>query len=348
MQGRLEWYSVFIVNIPMSIICFTAGYFYISESRDLHAPRLDPTGAALSIAALFSVVYGIIKAGEESWTHSSVIIWLSIGVILLTGFVLWERRSSHPMFPITFFKNMSFTAPVVAMTLAAFSIYGINWFFSQYFQSVQGHSALAAAIRLLPVAVIIMIASMLAPRLARGVGLKLPISLGLFICGVGFIYLSFVDSDSSYAVIVGGLLLAGGGYGLAWSPSTDSVMGSVPESRAGVGSATDQTTQQIGGVLGIAVLGAVLNDIYRDRVENIGASLTLSKENYEAIESSIQSAHIAARDFPQDTAQLVIRETGEAFTAGMTEAMFIAGVVLVVASLVMLFILPNRIRPSKE
>jgi len=343
-----EWYSVFLLNIPVSIISFGGGYFYLSESRDKNAPRLDLPGVALSITALFSLVYGVIKAGEESWTHNTVIIWLSIGAILLTVFVLWEKRSSHPMLPMKFFRNMSFTGPNVGMTLAAFAIFSSLWFLSQYFQSVQSHSALAAAIRLAPTAGIIMITSYLGSVMARAAGIKLPVSLGLLICGLGFFYLSFLEADTSYVVVLGGLLITGWGYGLAWTPSTDSIMGSVPESRAGVGSAMDQTTQFVGGILGIAVLGAIMNGVYRDKVEDMRATLTLPDETYSTIESGIQSSHIVAGEFPQETSQYIIDESSKAFTSGMTEAMLIAAGVLVIASLVTLIILPNRIRPSEE
>ena len=343
-----EWYSVFLVNIPISIIAFAGVYFYISESRDESAPRLDPVGVLLSTTALSSLVYGIIKAGEESWTHNSVIIWLSIGVVLLIVFGFWENRSSHPMLPMRFFRNMSFTGPNIGMTLAAFSVFSVLWFLSQYFQSVQGYSALAAALRLLPMATIILIAASLGPMVARAAGIKLPVSTGMLTCGIGFFYLSFLNSDTSFIVVAGGLILIGAGYGLAWTPSTDSIMGSVPESRAGVGSAMDQTTQFIGGILGVAVLGAIMNGIYHDRVEDLRAILNLPEEIHSTIESGIQSAHIVAGEFPQDTSQLIITETSEAFTSGMTEAMFVAGIVLAVTSLVTLLILPNRIRPSEE
>jgi len=343
-----EWYSVFLINIPISIIAFAGVYFYIRESRDENAPRLDPVGVLLSITALSSLVYGIIKAGEESWTHSSVIICLSIGVVLLIAFGFWEKRSSHPMLPMRFFRNMSFTGPNIGMTLAAFSVFSILWFLSQYLQSVQGYSTLAAAIRLLPLAIVVLITASVGSVAARTTGIKLPVSLGMLTCGIGFFYLSFLESDTSFIVIAGGLFLIGGGYGLAWSPSTDSIMGSVPERRAGVGSAMDQTTQFIGGILGVAVLGAIMNGIYRGGAENLRAVLNLPEEIHSIIESGIQSAHIVAAEFPQDISQLIITETSEAFSSGMTEAMFAAGIVLVAASLVTLLILPNRIRPSEE
>jgi len=343
-----EWYSVFLLNIPVVIIAFAGGYFSIQESRDTSAPRLDLPGVVLSIAGLFLLVYGIIKAGEQSWTEGSVIILLVVGAIILAIFVWWEKRSDHPMLPTRFFKNMSFTGANVAMTMGAFSTAALLFFISQYFQSVQGYSPLEAALRILPTGVILMLVSLVAAQIARAIGVKLPVSLGIFISGLGLFYLSFVDADTSYLVIFGGMTLIGVGFGLAWSPATDSVMGSLPENRAGVGSAMDATTQQLGGTLGIAVLGAILNAVYRDKIENLRVIASLPEQAYEAIRNSIQSAHIVARQFPEDISQQIINGSSDAFTSGMTEAMFIAAIAMAVGSLVSLFILPTRIRFSQE
>ncbi|MFC1944956.1 MFS transporter [Chloroflexota bacterium] len=345
---HFEWYSVFLLNIPVVIVAFAGGYFSIQESRDSSAPRLDLLGVVLSIAGLFLLVYGIIKAGEQSWTDGSVIILLVTGAIILSIFVWWEKCSNHPMLPMRFFRNMSFTGANVAMTLGAFSTAAFLFFMSQYFQSVQGYSPLEAALRISPTAVILMLVSLVAAKIARAIGVKLPVSLGIFISGLGLFYLSFADADTSYLVILGGMTLIGVGFGLAWSPATDSVMGSLPESRAGVGSAMDATTQQLGSTLGIAVLGAILNAIYLDKIENLRVVASLPEGAYEAIRNSIQSAHIVAGQFSEDISQQIIKGSSDAFTSGMTEAMFIAAIAMAVGSLVSLFILPTRIRPSQE
>jgi len=345
---HFEWHSVFLINIPVSIVALAGGYYFIRESRDETAPRPDPPGVILSIAGLFFVVYGIIKAGEKSWTEGSVIIWLSVGAIILLIFALWEKRSHHPMLPLRFFKNMSFTGANVAMTLASFSMGALLFFMSQYFQSVQGYSPLEAALRLLPTAAILMVFSLVAAQIARVIGVKLPVSLGIFIGGLGLFSLSFAATDTSYPVILGGMALLGIGFGLAWSPATDSVMGSLPESRAGIGSAMDTTMQQLGAVLGVAVLGAILNATYLDKIDNLGVVAFLPEGAYEAIRSSLQSAHIVAGQFPDQIAEQIINGSSEAFTSGMTEAMLIGATVTVVASLAALFILPNRIRLAKE
>jgi Na+/melibiose symporter-like transporter len=236
----------------------------------------------------------------------------------------------------------------MAMTLGSFGVGAILFFISQYFQSVQGHSPLAAAVRILPLAAILMVVSMVVPRIARAIGVKLPVSFGIFISGLGLFYLSFADVDTSYLVILMGLALIGVGFGLAWSPATDSVMGSLPERRAGVGSAMDQATQVLGMVLGIAILGAILNATYLDKIGKLSVVASLPEEAYEAIRQSIQSAHIVAEQFPADISQQIIDGSNAAFTSGQSEAMFIGSIVLAAASLVSLLILPTRIRLTEE
>ena len=342
-----EWYSVFLFNIPVVIIALQ-GHFFIRESRGQDAPRLDLAGVILSICGLFSLVYGIIKAGEKSWTDGSVIILLSVGAIVLAIFVWWEMRSDHPMLPMRFFRNMSFTGADMAMAVGSFGTGAMLFFVSQYFQTVQGYSPLEAALRFLPTAVILMLTSLVATQIARAIGFKLPVSIGIFISGVGLFCLSFVTVDTSYLAILVGLALIAIGFGLAWGPATDSVMGSVPESRAGIGSAMDATMQVLGTVLGVAIFGAIMNAMYRDKIENLEVVALLPEWAQESIRSSIQGAHVVAEQFPADISQQIVNGSNRAFTSGMTEATFIGAIVIVVASLVVLRILPTRIRPPQE
>jgi len=342
-----DWYSVFLINIPVVIIALQ-GRFFISESRDEHAPRLDLASIVLAVCGLFSLVYGIIKAGETSWTEGSVIISLTVGIVILAVFVLWEIRTDHPMLPMKFFKNMSFTGADMAMVAASFSAGALLFFVSQYFQSVQGYSPLESAWRLLPGSVIIMLTSVVATRIARTIGFKLPVSIGIFIGGLGLFCLSLVTINTSYLAVLPGLTLIGIGFGLSFGPATDSVLGSVPENQAGIGSATDSTMQVLGTLLGIAVLGAIMNAIYLDRIESLTVIASLPDWAQESIQSSIQGAHIVAGQFPADVSQQIVDGSSRAFTSGMTLAMFIGAIVTTVASLIVLCILPTRIRPPQE
>jgi EmrB/QacA subfamily drug resistance transporter len=342
-----DWYSVFLLNIPIVIIALQ-GRFFIMESKDEQVPRQDLPGIILSVSGLFSLVYGIIKAGETSWTEGSVLISLSIGIIIMGMFILWEIRTDHPMLPMKFFKNMSFTGADMAMVITSFSTGALLFFVSQYFQSVQGYSPLESALRLLPTASITMLASVLVTQIARKIGFKLPISFGVLIGGIGLFCLSLVTVNTSYWGLLPSLVLMGVGFGLAWGPATDSVLGSVPENRAGVGSATDSAMQVLGTVLGIAVLGAIMNAIYLNKVEDLTVMASLPPWAQEAVRSSIQGAHIVAGQFPADVSQQIVDGSSRAFTSGMTQATLVGAIVLIAASLIVFCILPTRIRPPQE
>lgn len=348
LMEHFEWRSVFFLNIPVAVVALIGGHLFIQESRDRSAPKLDPIGVLLSVTGLAALVYGIIEVGEKGWTDESVVASLCIGAVILAIFALWEIRSDHPMLPMRFFRNMSFTGANVAMTLVSFSAISLLFFLSQFFQSVQGYSPLDAAWRMLPTAVFSLIASIAAIQIARMSGLKLPVCLGLLVGGFGLLYLSFADVDASYLWVFGGLSLTAGGIGMVYSPCTDSIMGSLPERKAGIGSAMDSTVQQLGGVLGIAVLGAILNATYLRKIADLEVVASLPEEAYEAIRNSIQSAHIVAEQFPDDISRQITSGASEAFTSGMNEAMLIAAIVMMVAAAITVFILPNRIRPPVD
>jgi len=348
LMEHFEWRSVFFLNIPVAVVTLIGGHLFIQESRDRSAPKLDPIGVLLSVTGLAALVYGIIEVGEKGWTDESVVVSLCIGVVILAIFALWEIRSDHPMLPMRFFRNMSFTGANVAMSLVSFSAISLLFFLSQFFQSVQGYSPLDAAWRMLPTAVFSLIASVVAIQIARIVGLKLPVCLGLLVGGFGLLYLSFADVDASYLWVFGGLSLTAGGIGMVYSPCTDSIMGSLPERKAGIGSAMDSTVQQLGGVLGIAILGAILNATYLRKIADLEVMASLPEEVCEAIRNSIQSAHIVAEQFPDDISRQITSGASEAFTSGMNEAMLIAAIVMIVAAAITLLILPNRIRPPVD
>ena len=346
--NNFDWNSVFIINIPLAMMAFEGGCFFARESKDQRAPRLDPPGVLLSTAGLFALAYGITEAGRLTWTQGSVILWLCMGVLLLFFFASWERRSDHPMLPMKFFKNMSFTGSTIPMTLASLSTGALLFFLSQYLQSVQGYSALAAAVRMLPGPVIILIVAMAAAPISNRIGIKLTVALGALLIGGGLFWFSTVTPETSYLVIAAANIILGAGFGLAWSPAANSVMGSLPVSRAGIGSAVDQTTQYIGAILGVAALGAVLNGIYLDKIADLKVVAFLPEEAYEAMRSSIQGAHIVAGQFPEDISQQIVHGSSEAFTSGMVEAMFIGGIIMAVTALITLLILPTRIRSAQE
>jgi EmrB/QacA subfamily drug resistance transporter len=350
---HFEWQAVFYINLPIVAIGLIGGYFFIQDSRDEHPRKVDVRGSLLSVAGLFALVYGIIEAGQTSWTEDRVLYSLGAAVVLLAAFAISEWRSSDPMLPLGFFKNMSFTGANMALTLISFAMFGIMFFMSQYFQTVQGYDALQAGIRLLPMAGMSFVAAIMSARIARRVGTKVAVGTGILTAATGLFYLhSIAEADTSYGMVVIGMCIISMGMGLTMSPATNSIMGSLPINKAGVGSAMNDTTRMLGGALGVAVLGTIMNNIYIARInDTLGATLSSSPQLLEAARSSIQGAHIVAEQMQSinpPLAGMIVESANQAFMSGMVRGMLIAGIIMVVASLVTFVILPKRVRPARE
>lgn len=364
---HFTWSSVFLVNIPVVIIALIGNFFVVEDSRDTSTPRPDIPGAILSVTGLFALVYGIIKAGSVGWTATNVLWAFGAAVILLGAFAWWEKRIANPMLPVRFFRNMSFTGANIAMVLVMFCLFSSVFFMSQYFQSIQGYSALETGLRLLPMSIVVMVASVLSARLAERFGIKITVGTGLVVAAGGMLFLSHVVAvDTDYTVVLTGLCIVAVGLGLAMSPATNSVMGSVPLRKAGIGSAMNDTTRQVGGALGVAVLGTILNKVYLDRIEPMldfnnplykslpAGVLDILRSNInegvlEAIRSGIQGAHAVAEHIPiQMLAQIIHNTASRAFVTGMADALFVAMFIMLAAALLAFAILPARIRRPEE
>jgi EmrB/QacA subfamily drug resistance transporter len=260
------WGSIFWVNLPVVAFGLIAGFFLIPTSKDSAAPKLDPVGAVLSIAGLMTLVYGIIEAPEQGWTEGRTLLAFALGSLLIAGFFLWERQTDHPMLDLRFFHNPRFTAASVAISLTFFAMFGSIFLFTQYFQFVLGYSALETGVRLMPWALTMMAIAPNSPRLVERIGTKLVVTLGLTLLAIGLVTMAGVDADTAYANIFWRMIIMASGMGLVMAPATESIMGSLPLGKAGVGSAVNDTTRQVGGALGVAVVGSVASSIYSSNV----------------------------------------------------------------------------------
>ncbi|MCZ2098246.1 MAG: MFS transporter [Anaerolineae bacterium] len=347
-----EWNAVFYVNLPVVAVALLGGLFFLADSKDEHAPKPDIPGVLLSIPGLFALVYGIIEAGQGAWTDPHVLLAFGVSAVLLGAFTWWESRSPNAMLPLHFFKNMSFTGANLAMTFIMFSLFGSIFFLSQYLQTVQGYSALEAGLRMVPLAATLAVVSALSARITDRLGTKRTVALGILVSGAGLLYMSQAyHAGSSYATVVVGEIILAAGMGFAVSPATNSIMGAVPISKAGIGSAMNDTTRQLGGALGVAVLGTVMNSRYLEGIAELKTALPqLPADIYAGISNSIQAAHMIAAN-PKVPAQFgdTIRTTANsAFVAGMNEAMLIGAAIMALNAVIVLLILPSRIRRSAE
>lgn len=338
-----DWSAVFFLNVPIVLIGIIGGVITIPESRDPYAPPLDLPGVILSIVGLISLVYGMILAGEFGWLSQNVLISFAIAVVFLGGFIWWENHTPAPMLPLVFFKNRAFTGANIGLTISSFGMMGSMYFFSQFIQSIQGKSPIMSALYMLPMTPAVFLSTMASIRVDHKLGTKPTMCAGLIVTGVGlFLFSQMAGLNTPYWQVLLSIVILGVGIGFTVSPATNSVMSSLPPNRAGIGSAMNDTTRQLGGALGVAVLGALMNGTYRSGVSSLKSVDGVTASLFEHIQSSVQNAHLVSANLPAGTANLVVTTSSQAFVNGMSEALFFASLTLVLAAVGAWIFLPDR------
>jgi MFS transporter, DHA2 family, multidrug resistance protein len=246
---------------------------------------------------------------------------------------------------------MSFTGANIALMLVHFGMVGSFFFLGQFLQSVQGYTPLEAGVRLLPMAAVSFVAAAGSAFVARFIGTKFTVALGIIIAAAGFYYFSTIAAvDVSYAKFVLAMCITALGIGFTMSPATNSVMGSVPVDQSGVASAMSSTTRQIGSALGVAVLGTILNSRYIADISFVHWPVQLPDQATSAILGSIQGANAVAQNIQTQSpqlAELIINSSHQAFTSGSEKALVVAAVIMAVSAVFTLFVLPSKVRPPK-
>jgi EmrB/QacA subfamily drug resistance transporter len=342
------WGAVFLINVPVTIVALVAGRFVLPASKDPSAPRLDPIGAGLSILGLVSVLWAIIEAPAKGWTAPSVVIGLLVGIALLAGFVVWELTCDHPMLDVRFFRNRRFTAANAAITMVFFAMFGASFLITQYLQTVLGFSALEAGLRMLPMAIGLLLVAPMSPRLVERVGTKLVVGSGLLLAAIGLVIVSAVPVADGYPQLVGGMLVLAVGMGLVMAPATESIMGSLPRNKAGVGSAMNDTTRQMGGALGVAVIGSVLASSYRPAVESKLTALQAPADVVRAARDSIGGAVDAASSLSEPLRSNVITAARTEFVHSFSGSLLLAAAVVLAAAVIAFAFLPARAGDARE
>src|SRR5689334_16574502 len=268
------WGSIFLINVVMVIVALVAGFFLIPRSREkIHAP-LDPLGALLSIVGLSALVYGIIEAPDHGWGSTQTLVTFAIALVVLGAFVAWELRAKEPMLDLGYFRNPRFTAATAAISLVFFAMFGSYFLFTQYLQFVHGYSPLSAGVRILPWALAYLLAATQSAKLVERFGQRAVVASGLTIAGVGIALLALTSSaTASYWWFALAVVVQALGMGITTAPSTGAIMRSLPLHKAGVGSAVNDTTRELGGALGVAVLGSLVASHFRTTVEHAAGGL---------------------------------------------------------------------------
>jgi EmrB/QacA subfamily drug resistance transporter len=342
------WGSVFLVNVPIVIAALVAGAFLVPTSKDPSAPRLDPVGAVLSITGLTALLWTIIEAPSKGWASSPTLIGFAAAVAVLGAFVIWELRSDHPMLNVSFFKNPRFTAASLAVTLTFFALFGSLFLTTQYLQSVLGFSALAAGVRIIPFAAVMMLLAPQSPKLAERFGTKLVVTAGLVLVALGLVALAFVEPSAGYTPVFVSFVILASGMALTMAPATESIMGSLPRDKAGVGSAVNDTTRQVGGALGVAIIGSVYSSIYGSQIAHAIAGRGLPTEAAATITDSVGGALAVAKSVGGESGQALVGASRAAFVEGMHRGVLVGAAVALVGALIALIFLPARAPESAD
>ncbi|MET8699011.1 MFS transporter [Kitasatospora sp. NPDC004723] len=335
------WGSIFLVNVPIVVVALIAMAVLVPESKDPNPGRMDPVGVLLSIIGLVALIFGIIKGGELA-DFTAVQAWgpVLVGLAALTAFVLFERRTAHPALDIGWFRNKVFSASVVVVGVVFFALMGVSFFGVFYTQSVRGYSALQAGVLMLPLAAAQLVFAPRARLVVDRFGIRATCAVGMLSIAAGFLGYLLLDAATPIWVLVVLGLLMGTGMAHVMPPITVAIMGSLPREKAGAGSAVNNTFRQVGGSLGVAVLGAVLSTVYRDGMSDKLAQLPAPELREKAGESLEATLAVAAR--LGDRGKELIGPANDSFLNAMHVVAGLSAAITVGGALIAWFLLPGK------
>ena len=342
--ARFWWGSIFLVNVPIVAAAFAGALLLVPESRNPAAGRPDPWGAVLSIAGVGLLLWAIIEAPASGWGSGKVVGAGLASLAVLGAFVAWEARSSHPMLKLGFFADRRFSVAAAAEVLGVFGLLGGLFVLTQFLQFDLGLSPLQAGLRILPMAAVLGVSAPLSPLLGRVIGLKFTVASGLAAVAGGLWQISAVSAvTTTYQDVVPGLLLVGLGAGLLLPTATNSVVGSVPQGDSGTGSASNAVALQVGGALGVAVIGSVLSTRYQDHMTRALAGRYLPAATAQTILGSLGGALAVAARAGGATGALLAHAARAAFMSGTEIALAVGAAVAVGGVVLVLARLPLRV-----
>ena len=327
---RFWWGSVFFINLPIVLVALGLGAGLVPTSRDSRHRPLDVVGGLLSMVGLASVVFAIIEGPERGWFTAFTVGSFVVGVALLTAFLWWERHTTSPMLDPAWFTDRNFNVGAGAITLAFFGAFGVFFLVTQYFQFVLAYSPLTAAVAQIPVALALLLVAPRSAGLAERFGPDRVVTTGLLSIAAGFALLALTAvPDAAYLAVAPALVLFGCGLALTTAPSTALILSAMPTDKAGVGSAVNDTTRELGGSLGIAVLGSILTSLYQARLP-LG---DLPAQVREPVTRSVGAAlEVAGRIEDPELGRRLADLARAAFVSGFRTAFVVATVVALVAA----------------
>ncbi|MER5470228.1 MFS transporter [Streptomyces sp. NPDC002685] len=335
------WGSVFLVNVPMAAIGITACVFLLPETRDPASPKVDAVSTALTAVGLSVLIYAIIEAPTRGWGDPLVLGCFAASVVLIALLVVRERRSPRPMLDLSLLAQRGFLLNTLAATLVMFVLSGLMFVLPQYLQAVLGHDALGTGVRMLPMMGGLLVASRGAQPLVARFGSRAVISAGLVVLAFAAFLGSRTTADDGYGVTALWLSIAGLGFGFAVVPAMSAALGALPRDRAGSGSGLLMTVRQVGGAIGIALLGSLLASTYADRLD----TSALPRAAAKVAGDSVVGAHVVAGRLGDPA---LAASANSAYIHGMDLVLLVSGIAALVTALLAAALLPSAQQPAPE
>lgn len=343
---HFSWHSVFWINVPIAVAAAIATLVLVPESRASVIGRMDLLGIAASITGITLLVWAIIEAPHHGWTSTVTLGAVALSIVVLTGFVFWELRTDYPILDLRLFRNRRFSLPALAIAIGYFSMFGFLFLITQYFQGVREYTPFEFGVASLPFAVSVAVGAPVATLLAQRVGTTPVIVFGLLLTGVGLYLGGQVAVDSSYLTdVLPSMVSMALGLAIVQGPATESIMASLPLDEAGAGSAVNDTTREIGGTLGVAVLGSIVASYYATTMspllDRIPAALMNDDEKGFARATVLSVLEIRKREIPpfleQQRENLILTMKTTVLQGSHTASLVAAGAVVVCAVVVAIF-----------
>lgn len=346
------WGSTFLINVPIAVVAVVGAFVLVPPSKAAGMGRIDYVGGLLSMVSVGSLVYAIIEGPRFGWGTGPVTAAVVSGVGLV-AFVLWELRHPSPMLDVRKFRLRPFGGSMIAVLFFFFGAFGSLYYSTQFLQFVLGYDPLQTGVRLLPLAGAVFAGAAVTGRLTPRLGVKAMVVPGMLVGTVAVFLLTRVGQGSAYTDFLPTLLMLGFAIGLSVSPATDTIMGSFPESELGVGGGANDTSLELGGSLGIAVLGSLLATAYKDRLADLAgghlpaAALDSAGESVGAGLAVAQQVAKTPSGGPQQ-AQALVDAVHESFAHGVARTSLVGGIIMAAGTVIVLAVLPGRKAAGKH
>jgi EmrB/QacA subfamily drug resistance transporter len=336
------WGSVFLINVPLVAVALAGVLMTVPETAEPAEHRLDILGTLLVAGALFLLVDAIIEAPSRGWTGPVTLAEAAAGLALLAGFAWWELRIAHPLIDLRVFRSRAFSAAAGSVTVIFFALFGSLFVLTQYLQLVHGYSPLSAGVRALPFALAMAAVSPVSPMLAQRLGARVIIPAGIAMMGAGLLDLSTAQVHTGYPALAVAVAIMGAGMGLVMAPASNTIMATVPAHQAGAGSAINDTIREVGGALGIAIVGSLAAGVYSSKLGSALSSAQVPHAVSRVATGSVAAADVVARHVGGLRGAELAAAAHSAFVSAMADGMRVAAAVALVAAIGAVFALPRR------